>query len=495
MAQTTDTTRIEAFAERPNPVSDPQRPRYHFLPAANWLNDPNGLIHWKGQYHMFYQYNPNGPFHGTIHWGHAVSADLVHWADLPIALAPTPGSPDAEGCYSGCAVDHDGVPTFLYSGHNRANPGAFQLPCLATGDAELLTLTKFDGNPVIAAPPPDLDLVAFRDHSVWKAPDAWYMLVGAGIKRVGGTALLYRSENLREWEYLHPLCTGDLNSSDPLWTGSMWECPDLFPLGDKHILAVSVWDEHELYYPIYFVGDYADQLFSARSPRLLDFGRSFYAPQTMRDAQGRRLMWGWLREERAAEAQRAAGWSGVMSLPRLLTMRPDGELGIDPVPELAALRGKHTRLGDIDLRPTSSNVLGDIRGDTLEILAECELGDAAEFGVKVRCSPDGAEETRIIYDRAEQRLLVDRRRSSASDLVQRDVQGGRLELARDEPLKLRIFLDRSVVEVYANGRACMTSRIYPSRADSLGVDVFAQRGSVRLTALDIWELGSIWTDR
>ena len=96
--------------------SDRQRPRYHFLPPANWLNDPNGLIQWRGRYHTFYQYNPNGPFHGTIHWGHAISDDSVHWEHLPIALAPTPGGPDADGCWSGCAVDHDGVPTLIYTG-------------------------------------------------------------------------------------------------------------------------------------------------------------------------------------------------------------------------------------------------------------------------------------------------------------------------------------------------------------------------------------------
>ena len=92
---------------------DPDRPRSHFLPPSNWLNDPNGLIQWRGVYHMFYQYNPAGPFHGTIAWGHASSTDLVHWTHLPVALAPSPDGPDAGGCWSGCAVDDDGVPTII----------------------------------------------------------------------------------------------------------------------------------------------------------------------------------------------------------------------------------------------------------------------------------------------------------------------------------------------------------------------------------------------
>jgi len=117
----------EALALRQSLAHDPHRPQYHFIAPGNWLNDPNGLIQWDGRYHMFYQYNPRGAFHGTIHWGHAVSDDLVHWTDLPIALAPTPGGHDAEGCWSGCAVDNGGVPTLIYS-------GVFpQTVCLATG--------------------------------------------------------------------------------------------------------------------------------------------------------------------------------------------------------------------------------------------------------------------------------------------------------------------------------------------------------------------------
>src|SRR5512143_2626508 len=140
----------------PNPPgpdsADRHRPRFHFLPERNWMNDPNGLIQWKGQYHLFYQYNPNGPFHGTIHWGHAVSGDLVHWAHLPVALAPTPDGPDKDGCWSGCAVDNGGVPTLIYTG---VHP---QTQCLAWSDDDLLTWKKHAGNPVLPAPPPQLAL-------------------------------------------------------------------------------------------------------------------------------------------------------------------------------------------------------------------------------------------------------------------------------------------------------------------------------------------------
>jgi beta-fructofuranosidase len=491
MAHSAATTTRNQRTEPDQLAQDPHRPIYHYLPPANWLNDPNGLIHWNGQYHIFYQYNPHEALHANMHWGHAVSADLVHWEHLPIALTPTPGSPDEDGCWSGCAVDDNGVPTLIYSGHRDGAERA----CLATSHDELRTWEKYAGNPVIPSPPPELDLVAFRDHCVWKEEDSWYQIIGAGISGVGGTALLYTSRDLRQWQYLHPICVGDKDQTDPLWTGSMWECPDLFSLGNKHVLIVSVWDNRHIYYPIYFVGDYAAHTFSPEPPHKLDFGASFYAPQSLRDAQGRRLMWGWLREGRDVQVQRTAGWSGVMSLPRVLTMRADGMLSVEPAPELTTLRGKHTRWTDIDLASTSSNVLGDVQGDTLEIIAEFDPGDATEFGITVRCSPDGAEQTQISYDRIGQRLAVDPQRSSLGDHLYREVQSGPLDLASEEPLKLHIFLDRSVVEIFANSRACLTSRIYPSRADSLGIDLFARSGTVKLRAMDIWEMGSIWADK
>ncbi|HEU5104147.1 MAG TPA: glycoside hydrolase family 32 protein [Roseiflexaceae bacterium] len=467
-------------------AQDPQRPRYHFLPPANWLNDPNGLIHWNGAYHMFYQYNPDGPFHGNIQWGHAVSADLVYWQHLPIALAPELGTADQDGCWSGCAVDNDGIPTLIYTGFKAGE----QRPCLATSADDLRTWHKYAGNPIIPAPPPDLDLVGFRDHSVWKQGDTWYQLIGAGIRGVGGTALLYRSSDLLRWEYLHPILVGDLTQTGPLWTGTMWECPDLFALSGKHVLVISVWDEHALNYPIAFVGDYAGLAFAPEQVGKLDFGASFYAPQTMRDAEGRRIMFGWLREERDEQAQREAGWSGVMSLPRVLALREDGVLTMRPATELERLRGRHLYAGELDLAEAASRPSG-VRGDALEIVAEVDLGQADEISVVLRRSPDGAEQTCVRYRRADSCLILDTTRASLSPAAHGAVHSGPLELTSGEPLRLRIFLDGSVVEVFANDRVCISGRIYPTRTDSLGIDLVAE-GAARLRALDIWELRSIW---
>jgi beta-fructofuranosidase len=468
---------------------DPHRPRYHFLPPANWLNDPNGLIQWKGQYHLFYQYNPAGPFHGTIHWGHAVSADLAHWRHLPIALEPSAGGPDEDGCWSGCAVDDAGVPTLIYSG----NRNGAQRPCLATSADDLLTWRKDAGNPVIAEPPPGLELVEFRDHCVWREDGVWYQLIGAGLQGQGGTALLYRSADLHSWEYLHPLLVGDQQRVTPIWTGSMWECPDFFALDGQHVLITSIWDKRKLHYSAAFVGSYRDQRLLPDIEHKLDYGdRYFYAPQTFRDSQGRRIIFGWLQEGRSVEEQRASGWSGVMSLPRILTLGPDKHVCMLPAPELAQLRAEHIRCGAMAVLADQTIVVPQIAGDTFELVVELAAARDGRCGIVVRRTPDGAEQTRISYDAALRQLIVDRTQSSLDPSTDRNVHVAPLALGPDEPLRLRLFLDRSVLEVFANQRVSITSRIYPTRADSLAVALLAEREDAQLLHFDAWRMRSIW---
>jgi beta-fructofuranosidase len=474
-----------ALADRDLLADDPYRPRYHFLPPSNWMNDPNGLIQWRGQYHLFYQYNPHAPAWGSIHWGHAISDDLVHWRDLPMALAPTPGTVDQDGVFSGCAFDDDGVPTVLYTGvRMQADGSRTELPCLATStDDDLVTWDKYRGNPVIASPPPGLDVLGFRDHGVWREDGIWYQVIGSGIRGVGGTVFLYRSPDLVHWEYVHPLCVGDRNE-----TGDIWECPDLFRLGEAHVLMVS---PIPLRKTLYFVGEYTDHRFIPERQGVVDDGGYFYAPQSFTDDHGRRIMFGWLWEGRDQSAQRAAGWAGVMSLPRVLLPRSDGVLGVQPAPELRSLRGRHTGLEHSTVSPTSAAPV-EVQGAALEIMAEFLPSQAASFGLKVRCSPDGSEQTLIAYDPDSEWLWIDREHSSLDTAVQREPHGTRVKLADGENLALQIFVDHSVVEVYANAKACLTSRIYPSRADSVGVELFARGGPAYLQKLDVWEMGSSW---
>jgi beta-fructofuranosidase len=480
---------MDAQAARAELAADPHRPRYHFTSPRNWMNDPNGFIQFQGTYHLFYQHNPASPLWGNIHWGHATSSDLVHWRDEPIALSPTPGGPDEDGCWSGATVIHEGTPTIIYSG----SAGGARLPCLAVSHDGMRTWDKYEGNPLIPQTPEGLDLIGYRDHVLWREQEHWYHLIGAGIQNEGGAALLYRSKNLLDWEYLHPLMVGDAEHPEWLWTGTMWECPDFFPLGDRHVLSFSVWHEEWLYYSVYLVGAYHDQRFYPRSVHKLDHGdKHFYAPQSLLDDQGRRITMGWIQEGRSQLAVLEAGWAGAMSLPRILTMREDGRLGIEPIPELQQLRGKHHRFVDIRV-PEEGHEL-PLQGDTLELIAEFDLGTADQVGLKLRASPDGVEETLLLYDRQQGHLLIDRTRASLDEETERTVQGGAMPLDEGQTLRLHLFLDRSVVECFANGHTVLTSRIYPSRPDSQKLYLVARGGATHLKSLDVWEMRSIWND-
>lgn len=498
MTNNTLLSTVSSIQERQRLAADGQRPLFHFLPLANWMNDPNGLIRWQGAYHLFYQYNPDNPWHERVHWGHAVSHDLVHWQDWPVALSPTEGGVDKDGVWSGCAVNNNGTPTLLYSG---VYP---QVVCLATSDDGLRTWHKYAGNPVIASPPPDIDAGSpwdFRDPFVWREDDMWYMLMGTRIVNEGGTVLLYRSHDLLTWDYLHPLIQGDRNQMEPFWTGTIWECPNLLTFGEQAVLIVS-FQHHEtgiLLYTGYFTGTYQDQQFQPESLHMLDYGGHFYAPQVLREDNGRYLLWGWLWEGRSQEAWVQAGWAGVMTLPRELTLRPDGKLSITPAPQLQALRRRHWQVQDAHISAGEEILLPEAAGDTLEIAATFKPAADAVFGLKVRCSPDGAEETEILCDLAHGFITIEREKSSlnpdvAHDLppAQQVVRNAPIPLAEDGLIHLHLFVDRSVIELFVNEEVTLSSRIYPTRPDSLGVRIFTHDSAVDVITLDVWQMASIW---
>ncbi len=340
--------RFDGMVSQEKLAADPLRPQFHLLPARNWMNDPNGPIYWKGQYHMFFQYNPNAAVWGDMHWAHATSPDMIHWKHQPIALAPTPGSYDSEGCFSGSAVDDKGTATFLYTGVKSVPPADATLrdgthnfletQCLATSqDPDLRQWEKLAA-PVLL-PPHDMKLTGFRDPCLWHEGQIWYLGVGSGQAGVGGMILLFRSTDLRHWEYLHPLVTGKKNSkqtSDPVDSGEMWECPDFFLLGKKHVLLYSTerrvyWESGEL--------DPKELVFHSQKRGLLDFG-SFYAPKSQLDAKGQRILWGWITETRPEAEFSSAGWAGCMSLPRVLSVDDNGELKMQVLPAMEAVAGQ-----------------------------------------------------------------------------------------------------------------------------------------------------------
>lgn len=212
----------------------------------------------------------------------------------------------------------------------------------------------------------------------------------------------------------------------------------------------------------------------------------------MRDEQGRWLMWGWLREGRSVTAQRQVGWSGMMSLPRVLSIGDDDVLLMSPAPELAMLRHKEQSLKDVILTPNSQNLLAHVWGDALEILVEVELQPPTTFSLALGQTPEQAEQTIISYDAARQELAVDATESSLNRQVDRNRVIISHPLVEGNTLRLRIFVDASVIELFAKERTCVTTRVYPTRPNSMGVEIFTQNGPVRLKQVSLWQMQSIW---
>jgi beta-fructofuranosidase len=410
---------------------------------------------------------------------------MVHWTDLPIALAPGPDAIDKDSIYSGCMVINQGVPTIVYTGIS----GTRESPCIATSQDGMVSWQKYPGNPVIAAPPPGFEVSGFRDHCIWQEGADWYQLIGAGIKGVGGAPLLYRSQDLYNWEYLHPLCVGVAEE-----TGQMWQCPDFFPLGDKYVLTIAPQPDRVV---LYYTGTYDREkhLFTPEHKGVFDYGGSYYAPQSFLDEQGRRIIWGWLQEGRSVAAHTEAGWAGVMSCPRILFLHPDGSLGVRPVPELESLRGEHRHRERLSLTGAdmAQAPLFDqpVKG-SCELIVELDPGDSARCGLRLGYSFN--EETGIIYHADTGTLEIDRTASSRSQEDLHDVQGGTCALSPEGTLKLHLLLDGSVLEIFVNERVSFTSRIYPSQTNRVNLDFRVQGGTARLLDLKLWELDSIWTD-
>lgn len=471
----------ESLSIRQQFASDIHRPHYHFLPPANWMNDPNGVIQWDSQYHLFYQYNPDGAYHANMHWGHAVSPDLVHWQDLPVALAPTPGGPDEGGCWSGCAVDNNGVPTIFYTAA-AGERAAVQTQALATSADGLLTWDKYAGNPVLSDVPVESGQTRnFRDPFVWREGDTWYMVVASQIVGAGGVVFLFRSSNLIDWEYLNPLY-----GSDDHRFGLIWECPNFFRLGDKWVLIISAHTGSTIDTVFYFVGDYANHRFTPVYSGVLDYG-SLYAPLTLADDADRRILFGWLREARSEVDQRLAGWSGVQSVPRVLTLDTGNRLLMNPAPELETLRGQHHTVEPMSITGTKTLA---VTGRALDIVAAFAPDADGYCGFSLACSANGSERVDVLYHAAIQQISVHKVNVEANGSTTTHSREVRHELAPGENLDLRILLDGSVVEIIANERTSLTSRFYPRSADSEQVRLLGARTT--LVALDIWEMPSIW---
>lgn len=321
--------------------TDASRPRLHFTTQEGWINDPLGLTWHDGRYHLFFQFVPGQTVWGPDQrWGHATSEDLLHWTEGPVALEPGDGD---GGIWSGSiAVPEDGGPAALFY-------TAVDVDDVQVGRARLArptddTWTSWDKKDVVATLPEDVDVVAFRDPYVFHDGSTWRMLLGAGLTDGTATALTYRSDDLESWTYAGLLATRHRDEVEPLWTGAVWECPQLFRLGDRWVLTVSVWEPIEPYYEAYAVGDLVDGRFVAESWGRLSYGPSYYAGAAFADRDGGRGLIYWLRDVDGPTGT----WASAHSLPHLLEL--DGNRVVaTPHPEVAAARrGAPTHLRDGD---------------------------------------------------------------------------------------------------------------------------------------------------
>ena len=481
-------------AEKISLAHDPLRPQFHLLPAANWMNDPNGPIFFDGRYHMFYQYDPFGAFWGSMHWGHATSPDMVHWRHEPLAIAPTPDGYDRDGVFSGAIVldpagRGPGTPTAIYTGvapppsvpEATLKDGTHiwrEVQCLAVSHDGLRSWQK-DPQPILASPPQGVAVTGFRDPCLWREGDEWRMVIGSGFAGKGGAILLYRSRDLRKWEYVHPLIEGQAGgskSANPVDSGEMWECPDFFALGDRHVLLISTRGK-----VFWKVGHYREQRFYSEKEGTVDFG-SYYAARSMLDREGNRILWGWIPETRPEAEYRASGWAGVMSLPRVLTLGADGGLRMAPAPAVEMLRGERMRADN----PAES--AADAKS-----LAAMRIRDLAAE-VQVTFVPD-AEHPFMFELRSERDELfatVAYRSKDAGRELTLNKTSAALGLVAGQPLRLRLLVDGSVLELFANDTAVITERVYV--APQTALKIVLQPG-VRVTSVDLWAVKPISPDR
>ena len=371
--------------------------------------------------------------------------------------------------------------------------------CIATSDdADLIHWIPSPANPVIPIPDDPQEYHVF-DPCAWHENGIYYALIGNKNTRPGyeGDATsLFRSHDSLHWEYCGPFY-----KSSRHWTDEVEDCacPDFFPLGDKYMLLMHGHRPYGMAH--YYLGRYEDEQFYPETHGRMNWqGGQLSGPETLLDDKGRRIFFGWIREARPWEKY---GWASVMTLPRSLSLNDDGTLRIEPVPELERLRTTHHHQETIQLKADTERNIGTVNGDCLELKVEIDPCGAPDFGVKVRRSPDGEEETAIVHSPTTEQLKIDLTKSTLDDAVkyprltpQDEDRGERytnsqeapFKLAEGEPLKLHIFLDKSVMEMFVNSRLCLTQRIYPTRADSLGVSIFARGGEIILNKLDAWTI-------
>lgn len=424
------------------------RQKYHFMAETGWINDPNGLIYFKGKYHFFYQYNPYQSFWENMHWGHAVSDDLIHWEYLPVALAPSEPYEDhlKGGCFSGSAIEFDGKLYLIYTAATNHGNGFVQTQCVAYSE-DGIHFEKYEKNPVLTAPEgisPD----SFRDPKVWKHEDSYYMVCGAS-KNQKGQALLYRSEDLIHWTFINVLA-----ESRGEW-GTMWECPDFFRIGNRYVLTFSPIGAGERTC-VYLTGsfDYDTSKFDYDVSGEIDWGFDYYAPQSFQAPDGRRIMVAWANEWEWMPFFKDWGptyredWCGFFNFPREVNMTKSGRLSFVPIRELKKYRKKTGKyVQDKLVICDSQQELKSDDGIAFELKFNINLraSNAQQLLVKLRC--DEINQTVCIFDLKNGELKVNRNKA---DGWSKGISHSILFLKEKDVLDVHILSDQSSLELFTD---------------------------------------------
>lgn len=499
------------FTQENDAFQEQHRPQFHFSPPSMWMNDPNGMVYLNGEYHLFYQHYPDSTVWGPMHWGHAISKDLVHWEHMPIALYP-----DSLGyIFSGSAVvDKDNtsglgskdnpamVAVFTYhdAEGEKAGKNDYQTQGIAYSVDHGRTWKKYAENPVLDNP----GKRDFRDPKVfWHEPTSRWVMILA----VDDHVKLYGSENLKSWEMLSEF------GKDQGSHGGVWECPDLFPLKvegqepEQWVMLVSInpGGLHGGSATQYFIGDFDGKTFTNANPAeqtlWLDYGKDNYAGVTwsnIPDADGRRIFMGWMSNWQYADDVPTAPWRSAMTVARTLNLKntPEGvRLISQPVEELASLRGKSL---DINSQSVTEELdlsqQADFNISTSELTLTFDaIQENQDVGIEL--SNQKGQKLRVGFDEDQNQYYVDRTASGKEDFSP-DFAGRHTapRISSDKPLKMHLLIDVASVELFADdGEVVITDIFFPDEVYDQ-IKIYAENGTVQLTSGQLTELASIWKD-
>jgi fructan beta-fructosidase len=478
------------------PVS--YRPAFHFSPAKNWMNDPNGLVWMNGEYHLFFQYNPFGIMPAHMSWGHAVSKDLVHWKELPVAIPEQNGG----AIFSGSAVtDPKNTSGFgkadrpaMVAVYTIARPGLQNQNISFSNDLGR-TFTAYQRNPVI-----DLKLPEFRDPMVfWHAPTRrWVMVVSMADQR---KVRFYHSNDLKSWEL-----GGEFGPAGPEGVPN-WECPNLFPLSaggqTKWVLMLGIGAGGKTGGPaggsatLYFVGDFDGNSFKNDNPAektlWLDYGSDFYATQVWSSTppgNNRRLAIGWMSNWSYGTKLPTQPWRGQMSVPRELSLvkSKDGwRVHQAPARELEALRSGPPLVHANSFAAAEMLLAGKQMDNTFEISLHYKPAKQSEAGVVLT---SGSEATKIGFDGRTSSLFVDRSKAgSAASAIPGFAARHSAAMTGDGDVTLHIIVDRCSVEVFGNdGQTTITDLIFPATPQTTLGLYSSESNSLADFSMDVWRM-------